>query len=103
MYKILLILIVAALSVGSVGCGKLHPYYVDVQQGNVIDKDDIAKLKTGFSKNEVSSIIGSPLINDMFNADTWTYVYTNQINNGKIEKKKLVLEFKKNKLTQIAQ
>lgn len=84
------------------GCSKLHPYYVDVQQGNdITDKSAVAKLHVGLNKNEVSSIIGAPLLNDVFSTNTWTYVYTNQINGGEIVKKKLVLEFQGNKLVQI--
>lgn len=100
MRKILLIFTAMLLLTG---CSKLHPYYVDVQQGNIIDKHTVAELHTGLSKNEVASILGAPLLTDMFNTDTWTYVYTNQINGGKIEKKKLILEFKKNRLVQIIQ
>jgi outer membrane protein assembly factor BamE len=85
------------------GCGKLRPYYVDVQQGNIIDQHVVAELHTGLNKNEVASILGAPLLPDMFNKNTWTYIYTKQINGGKIEKKKLVLEFEKNKLAQINQ
>ena len=85
------------------GCGKLHPYIVDVQQGNIINSKEMAQLHPGLDKNAVSAILGAPLLTDMFNTDTWTYVYTNQINGGKIEKKKLILEFKKNKLIKITQ
>lgn len=83
------------------GCNKLHPYCVDIQQGNIIDQHAVAKLHTGLNKNEVTSILGAPLLDDVFSTNTWTYVYTNQINDEKIEKKKLVLEFKNNSLIQI--
>ena len=97
MRKILLLAILLT------GCSKLHPYYVDVQQGNIIDQHAVAKLHTGLSKKEVTSALGAPLLNDIFSEDTWTYVYTNQINGAEIEKKKLILEFKKNKLVKITQ
>ncbi|EKE01885.1 MAG: hypothetical protein ACD_21C00027G0001 [uncultured bacterium] len=96
---LLIFLAVIALT----GCGKLHPYYVDVQQGNILDQETVTKLHTGLSKNEVASILGAPLLNDIFETNVWTYVYTKQINGGKIEKKKLVLEFKQGKLVQISQ
>ena len=89
MYKTLLILIATILLAG---CAKLRPYRVDVQQGNIIDQHSIAQLHIGLNKNEVNSILGTPLLSDMFNTNTWTYVYTNQINGGKIEKKKLKIK-----------
>lgn len=102
MRKFLLIFIIIN-TILLAGCSRLHPYCVDVQQGNIIDKDVIARLHTGLNKNEVNSILGAPLLDNTLNADTWSYIYTNQVNGGKIEKKKLVLEFKKNKLIQITQ
>lgn len=85
------------------GCSKLRPYCVEIQQGNIIDQDDIEKLHIGLNKQAVNSILGEPLLSDMFNKNIWTYVYTKQINAGKIEKKKITLEFKKNKLIKIDQ
>jgi outer membrane protein assembly factor BamE len=85
------------------GCSKLRPYHVDVQQGNIIEPNTIAQLHVGLNKNEVVDLLGAPLLSNMFNTNTWAYVYTNQISGGKIEKKKLVLEFKKNKLVKINQ
>ena len=55
----------------------------------------------GMSKSEVNALLGSPVLQDMFSKNTWTYAYTNQIDGGSIEKKNLVLEFKKDKLVQI--
>ncbi len=103
MRKILLIFVTMSLLLLLDGCSRLRPYRVDVQQGNIIDQHTVAELHTGLNKNEVAAILGAPLLTDMFSTNTWTYVYTNQINGGKIEKKKLMLEFKKDKLMQINQ
>ena len=98
MHKTLLILTTILLLSG---CSKLRPYHVNVQQGNIIEQDEIAQLHAGLNKHEVKSILGTPLITNTVKANTWTYVYTNQISGGKIENKRLVLEFKKNKLIKI--
>lgn len=100
MYKIFITLIaITVLSLS--GCSHLRPYRVDIQQGNIIDATVAAKLHVGMDKNEVDSLLGAPIINNIFDKDTWIYAYTNQINGGKIEKKKLILEFKNNRLVQI--
>jgi outer membrane protein assembly factor BamE len=99
MRKIILLISIMALLAG---CAGIHPYTVDVQQGNVLDQKALSELHLGMSKDEVQSLLGAPLLNDMFATSKWTYVYTNQINGGKIEKKKLNLEFdRKNKLDKI--
>ena len=97
MRKILLISILVLLT----GCNQLHPYRVEVQQGNIIDKNTLAQLHTGLSKEQVSSILGASLIENGSGSNTWTYIYTKQTNDGRYEKKKLVLEFKNNRLVQI--
>jgi outer membrane protein assembly factor BamE len=97
--KIFIILTIILLA----GCNKLRPYRVDVQQGNIIDQHAISKIHIGLTKNEVNSILGPPLLTDIFDPNTWSYVYTNQVAGEKIEKKKLILEFKGKKLAKIAQ
>jgi len=93
----LIILTVVLLS----GCSGLRPYRVDIQQGNIVDAAIRAKLRPGMDKNEVNALLGTPVLKDTFDADAWIYAYTNQINGGKIEKKKLILKFKNNKLVEI--
>lgn len=97
MYRILLLIIVLAIT----GCSKLRPYRVDVEQGNIIDRNDIVKLRTGLDKTQVEAILGDPLLNDVLDSNIWIYAYTKQINGGKIEKERLILEFKNNKLIKI--
>lgn len=98
MRKIALALITIALLSG---CNKLRLYQVDVQQGNIIDQTTMSNLRTGMDKTAVSSLLGTPIVNNMFDSNTWVYAYTKQVNGGKIDKKKLILEFKNNKLVQI--
>ncbi|MDH4292736.1 MAG: outer membrane protein assembly factor BamE, partial [Betaproteobacteria bacterium] len=53
------------------GCGNipvvpplLTPYKIDIQQGNYITQDMIAKLKPGMSRSQVRFALGTPLIVD---------------------------------------
>lgn len=87
--------LVSIMMLFSSGC---HPYRVDVIQGNIIDNKTMSQLHLGMSKSEVDSLLGTPVLVDTFDRNTWLYAYTRQINGGKIEKKKLVLKFKKDKL-----
>lgn len=83
------------------GCSKLHPYQVDVIQGNLIDASKASELHLGMTKSEVNSLLGTPVLIDTFEANTWIYAFTKQVNGGKITKKKLILQFKNNRLSQI--
>jgi outer membrane protein assembly factor BamE len=81
------------------GCVK--PYRVDIQQGNVLDEQVVQKLAVGMSKHEVEELLGAPVLGNAFGSDSWSYVYTNQISGGKIEKKQLIVHFAKDKLSKI--
>lgn len=92
MSKILLLIIILI----STGCSKLHPYKVDIEQGNIINQADIVKLHPGLEKDQVASILGDSLLNEMFDSNTWIYAYTRQVDGGKITKECLTLEFNNN-------
>jgi outer membrane protein assembly factor BamE len=52
-----------------------RPYQIDVQQGNYIDRETIAKLKPQMTRAQVRFLLGTPLIADPFNPNRWDYLY----------------------------
>lgn len=80
MKKILIPTLFAALLLQ--GCGNipilpfLKPYKIDIQQGNYITQDMIAKLQPGMTRSQVRFALGTPLIVDPFRTDRWDYAYT---------------------------
>jgi len=98
--KKLLILIVSILTVLVTACSNYIPAYkIDVQQGNILTKEDIDQLKIGMDKRKIQYILGSPSVTDPFHADRWDYIYTNKPGYGKFEKKNITLYFENNLLT----
>jgi outer membrane protein assembly factor BamE len=85
----------------SSGC-IIKPYHVDVQQGNILSQNDVNKIHPGMTKDEIMSILGEPMLRNSFDSNTWSYVYTNQINGGKIEQKCIVMHFAGSKLVKIS-
>ena len=55
--------------------GVITPYRIDIVQGNVVTKEQLAALKPGMSRNQVRDILGSPLVTDPFHADRWDYIF----------------------------
>jgi outer membrane protein assembly factor BamE len=85
-----LLLLVLALA----GCSLSVPVYkIDVQQGNVVDQDMIAKLKPGMTRAQVRYVLGSPLVVDPFRNDRWDYVYTLRKAGKLAEQRRVVLFF----------
>jgi outer membrane protein assembly factor BamE len=51
-------------------------YKMDINQGNYLTQDMVARLKVGQTKQQVRAILGTPLISDSFHQDRWDYVYS---------------------------
>ena len=65
-------IIVTALTLSS--CSSWVFRY-DVPQGNYLEQKSIDKLQVGMTKEQVKFILGSPVVVDAFNNNTWSYVY----------------------------
>jgi outer membrane protein assembly factor BamE len=55
--------------------GACSVHKIDIQQGNVITQEMLEKLKIGMEKQQVSRLLGTPLIKDPFRKGRWDYVY----------------------------
>ena len=59
-------------SIGSL----VTPYKIDIQQGNVVTREQAQALQPGMSRLQVRDMLGSPLLTSVFHADRWDYVFT---------------------------
>lgn len=57
---------------------RLTPYRVDIQQGNVVTRDQLALIKPGMRREDVRDILGSPMLTDVFHANRWDFVFVSQ-------------------------
>jgi outer membrane protein assembly factor BamE len=77
------------------------PYKMDVQQGNVVTREMVAKLKPGMTPAQVRFILGTPLVVDAFHKDRWDYVYRLEKGGRLIEHRRIVVVFKDDKLDRL--
>ena len=49
---------------------------IDIQQGNVVSEEMLARLEPGMDTRQVTAIMGTPLLQDPFHADRWDYYYS---------------------------
>lgn len=66
----------AAILFAATACGPFV-YRIDVQQGNYVTQDTVARLKIGMSKAEVRQLLGTPLLADVFHSNRWDYYFSN--------------------------
>ena len=73
-----------------------------IQQGNILEPDQISKLKPGMNKRQVTFVMGTPLLEDPFHKNRWDYVHTLEPSNSKkITFQRLTLYFDKDTLVRI--
>jgi outer membrane protein assembly factor BamE len=73
----------------------------DIQQGNVVSQESINKLKPGMSKSQVSYLLGTPMLVDVFHQNRWDYYYSMKQGNEAPLQQRVALYFEDDRLTRI--
>ncbi len=81
-------------------CGALV-YKQDIQQGNVLDSEEVSELETGMTKRQVQVLLGTPSVNSPFHNDRWDYMNSYAPRGGKPKKRVLTLYFENDTLASI--
>ena len=79
----------------------LKVYKIDVQQGNVLEAEDVEKIRLGMSKEQVHFVLGTPLIIDSFHPDRWDYVYILKPGYAELKRRQLTLVFDRNEVIEV--
>ena len=68
---------VAGISVMLIsGCAGFGVHRIDIQQGNLVTQEQLAKVKPGMSRLDVRTALGTPLLQDVFNGNRWDYYFS---------------------------
>jgi outer membrane protein assembly factor BamE len=76
----------------------LGVYKLDINQGNYLTQDMVAKLKEGQTRVQVRSILGTPLVTTVFRDDRWDYVYGFTRQGKELERRNFTVYFVGDKL-----
>ena len=79
----------------------LAPYKVDIQQGNLVTQEMVAKLRPGMTRAQVRFALGSPLVVDPFRSDRWDYVYMYRKQGKDTQRRRVTIIFKDDRLLRI--
>ena len=106
------LIVLTLVSAGLMGCShlpsmpkfsasSLTPYKIDIQQGNFVDQEMLAKLHPGMTRAQVKFVMGTPLVADVFHANRWDYIYMYRKDGKLAEERRAVLYFDGDKLDRI--
>ena len=77
-------------------------YRIDIQQGNLLDDDDISQVDLGMTRSQVQFLLGTPMVADSFHRDRWDYAY--YLRRGRspdVEQRWIVVYFENDRVTRI--
>jgi outer membrane protein assembly factor BamE len=77
-------------------------YRMDVQQGNLLDAEQVDQVEVGMTRSQVRFLLGTPMVIDSFNADRWDYVYSlRRGHEREVTRRHLVVWFEGDKVARI--
>jgi outer membrane protein assembly factor BamE len=73
--------------------GLVSPHRIDIQQGNVVTQEQLARVKPGMNRLQVRDALGTPLLADSFHPDRWDYIFTLRQGSKQAQRRSVVLYF----------
>ncbi len=81
--------------------GEYTPYRIDLVQGNVVTREQLAVLRPGMTRLQVRDLLGTPLLADPFHANRWDYVFTIRRGKEPFLRRSVVVHFEGNAVATI--
>ena len=77
-------------------------YRMDIQQGNLLDPEQVDQVEVGMTRSQVRFLLGTPMVVDSFDPDRWDYVYSLRRGYSRtLERRHLVVWFEGDKVARI--
>lgn len=77
---------------------RISPYQLEILQGNFVSKEQVAALKSGMTRQQVTELLGTPLVASLFHANRWDYVFTFKGRSDQAQSRKLTVFFKEDRV-----
>ncbi|WP_166263246.1 outer membrane protein assembly factor BamE [Marinobacter caseinilyticus] len=75
------------------GCAFPGVYKINVQQGNILSEEELTQLEKGMSRQQVQSVLGSPIMLNPVDPTREYYVYTFQRGGGDIKEQRVIVYY----------
>ena len=74
------------------------PYRIDIVQGNFVSSEQVQQLRVGMGRQAVRDVLGTPLLQSIFHADRWDYVFAFHRKGEEPQLRKVTVFFKDDSL-----
>ena len=74
---------------------------ITVQQGNLINQTQLDQITVGMDREQVRTLIGSPVVDTPFQSDRWEYIYTSAPAGTAVEASRVYILFADERVTSI--
>lgn len=80
------------------GCSSVKKivYRPDINQGNYLTAEDVSRLHTGMTQQQVVYTLGTPMMHDPFGQKVWYYVFRQEPGHKGVTQQTLTLTFDSN-------
>jgi len=79
----------------------VRPYKIDIVQGNVVTREQLAVLRPGMPRAMVQDVLGSSLLASVFHANRWDYVFTLKRQGAEPQSRRVTVFFNNDALERI--
>ena len=77
------------------------PYKTPIEQGVLLEQENLDKVIPGLSKEQVKFLLGTPTIMDIFHNNRWDYIFYSRNETGFTDPKRITIIFKNEKVGEI--
>ncbi len=94
----LLLTALLAVALATGGC----VYRPNIQQGNLLEVEDVDKVEVGMTRSQVRYLLGTPMLADPFDPQRWDYLYTfRRGRQARIDRSHFVVHFDGDKVSKV--
>jgi outer membrane protein assembly factor BamE len=68
-------------------------FRIDVQQGNLLEDEDIDAVQIGMTRSQIRFVLGTPMVEDAFHHDRWDYIYFFRKGRSKVADRRWVIVY----------
>jgi outer membrane protein assembly factor BamE len=79
----------------------VSPYRIDIVQGNVVTREQVAYLKPGMPRSLVRDVLGTSLLVSVFHSQRWDYVFTLERQGAEPQTRRVTVFFKDDVLERV--